>query len=58
MKTKTFLTILNTYKIYTDETKFTQMKHKNKTNITQYQDAHMFMTYLREIINQKPIKSG
>ena len=42
MKTKTF-------------TKFTPIKHKNKTNMTQ-STGIMFMTYLREMINQLVIQ--
>ena len=32
---------------------FTHIKHKNNTNITQLLGRYVFMTYLREIVNQK-----
>ena len=37
-------------------TKFTHIKHKSKTNITQSAGTYTFMKHLREIINQKVIK--
>ena len=38
-------------------TKLTHVKHKNKTIIAQSPGTYIFMTYLREMINQNVIKS-
>ena len=51
MKTNIFLNLNQAF------TKFTYIKHRTKTNITQSPGMYLFMAYLREIINQKVIKS-
>ena len=46
---KIFLSTLNIYKIY--------INHENKKNITQSPGTHIFIIYLREIIDQRLTKS-